>query len=271
MTQFAAPLHTWDEDPEAASLLLSLGRVSHDALIVATPQLLSALEEEWGQPRASVKLSFLPGIPAPTRPGHDDRLASYEREGVNILVARGHSALHEGASAHAVTALARLAAHAGVRGALLATTSHPLKSDPQARTHVISDHISLGGVPLFPSPVPVVAQWDQALVSALNNLDGVGAPIVAALSSGPLAPGPAERALLSGMGADAVVFDTVAPGMLLASRGVRTVALAFSQVESQTLEQVSAQDEARAATLLRACQVLLAALQEEALATKDAA
>jgi len=119
MAQQSVPLGTWDEDPDGASILLATGRARHDLLVIAEPAFLRDLDQVWGRPSARVRLSFLPGVHAPSAPGQEDALMSYERGGLGVLVARGRTSLYEGESVRSTTALARIASGARLRAALL--------------------------------------------------------------------------------------------------------------------------------------------------------
>ena len=127
MVQQSAPPGIWDEDPDGASILLATGRARHDLLVIAEPAFLRDLDQAWGRPSARVRLSFLPGVEAPSAPGHEDALVSYERGGLGVLVARGRTSMYEGGAARAATALARIASGARLRAALLVTRATPLR------------------------------------------------------------------------------------------------------------------------------------------------
>nr|WP_300341135.1 purine-nucleoside phosphorylase [Actinomyces sp.] len=218
---------TWDEDPTAASILLATGRPRHDLLVVAEPALLAELDAAWGRPAARVRLSFLPGVSAPQVPGQEDLLTSHDRGGLGVLVARGRTCLYEGKPARRVTGLARLAAGAGVRAALMVSRASSLGEASLGDFLAVADHLNLTGSPLFPDTQCVDASWDEDLTSAVSRIDGVRGAGVAALVPGPVRPSRSEATLMSGLGADAVVMDGVAEAMALAARGVRVAALAY--------------------------------------------
>ena len=127
MVQQSAPPGIWDEDPDGASILLATGRARHDLLVIAEPAFLRDLDQAWGRPSARVRLSFLPGVQAPSAPGQEDALVSYERGGLGVLVARGRTSMYEGEAARGATALARIASGARLRAALLVTRATPLR------------------------------------------------------------------------------------------------------------------------------------------------
>ena len=216
----------WDDDPAGASILLATGRPQHDLLVIAEPFFLTELREAWGRPASSVRLSFLPGVSAPSLTGLEDSLQSYEHDGLSILIARGRTSLFEGKPTRRTTAFARTAA-ARVRAALLITRATGLGGVEPGDFLPVGDHLNLAGVPLFPALGVIEAAWDEDLTARLSSLDGVREPGVLALAPGPLRPTRAEASVLAALGADGVVTDSVAEAMALASRGVRVAGLAY--------------------------------------------
>ena len=216
----------WDDDPAGASILLATGRPQHDLLVIAEPFFLTELREAWGRPASSVRLSFLPGVSAPSLTGSEDSLQFYEHDGLSILIARGRTSLFEGKPARRTTAFARTAA-ARVRAALLITRATGLGGFEPGDFLPVGDHLNLAGAPLFPALGVIEAAWDEDLAARLSALDGVREPGVLALSPGPLRPTRAEAGVLAALGVDGVVTDSVAEAMALASRGVRVAGLAY--------------------------------------------
>lgn len=222
----AAPV-TWDEDPTGVSLTLATGRRRHDLLVIAEPALLTELDAAWGRPASRTPLSFLPGVSAPTGPGYADALDSYERDGRGVLVARGRTSAYEGKPARRVTALSRIAAGAGVRGAVVLMRASSLGAAAPGDFLAVGDHLTLGGAPLFASSTPVDAAWDEDLTGRVAGVEGVRGTGLMALLPGPLRATTAQARVLGGLGADAAVMDGVAEAMMLASRGVRVAGLAY--------------------------------------------
>lgn len=217
----------WDDDPDAASILVATGRSHHDVLLVAEPALLTDLDEAWGRPASQVRLSFLPGISAPTTVGQADSLASYDRHGIGVLVARGRTMRYEGKPTRRLTSLARLAASAGVRYALIVSRACSLGVARPGDFLAVGDHLNLTGFPLITATSPVTAHWDETLTTAVSHSEGVRGVGVAALIPGPLRPTPAEAAMFARSGADIALMDGVAEAMCLATRGVRVAGLAY--------------------------------------------
>ena len=225
--QSSPPLEAWEEDLTGASIVLSTGRADHELLVIAEPALLTEVDAEWGRPASRVRLSFLPGVHAPTTLGQEDALESFDRRGAGVLVARGRTVAFEGKPEGATTAFARTAAGVAPTAALLITRATSLGEAGPGEFLAVGDHLSLTGAPLFHSTGPVDAAWDDELASLLAGLDGVrGAGIVAHVP-GPVRPSGAQAALLAGLGADAAVTDSVAEAMVLASHGVRVACLAY--------------------------------------------
>ena len=124
------------------------GASCHDLLVVLGSGAADALDA-WGEPEASLPLSDLPGVLAPLAPGHEDRLDSYvvgpggseSGAGQRVLVARGRTHLYEGHGPGPVVALARIAAAAGVRGAVLVNAGGCLRSWGIGEVMTITDHL----------------------------------------------------------------------------------------------------------------------------------
>lgn len=216
----------WDDDPAGASILLATGRPRHDLLVIAEPAFLTELREAWGRPVTSVRLSFLPGVSAPGSTAQEDSLEVYEHDGKAVLVARGRTSHFEGKTMRRTTAFARTAA-ARVHAALLVTRATSLGGAGFGDFLPVGDHINFSGGPLFPARDVVEASWDADLASRLAALDGVRDPGVVALTPGPVRATRTEAGVLAALGAEAVVTDSVAEAMALASRGVRVAALAY--------------------------------------------
>lgn len=227
----AQPRTVWEDDPDGASILLATGRARHDLLVVAEPAFLTEMDAEWGRPLTRSRLSFLPGVAVPSVKGQADELCSYERGEVGILVARGHSSVFEGKSVHRVLALARLAASARVRGALLVGRATSLGDPRVGEVLPVADHVNLTGTPLFTAKGRVRTTWDEGCLKAVAAIEGMGPATGVALVPGPTLPTPLEARVLSGLGVEAAVTDSVAEAMLLCSRGARVAGLAI--VDSQ--------------------------------------
>ena len=214
------------------------GAPYHDLLVVLGSGAADALAA-WGEPEASLPLSDLPGVLAPVAPGHDDRLDSYvvgrdqevsEQESGGerrVLVARGRSHLYEGHGPRPVVALARIAAAAGVRGAVLVNAGGCLRSWRIGEVMTITDHLNLTGSSPFDGPVftDVRSVWDRELAGALGSITARSG-VYAALR-GPEYQTVAESRMLADLGADCVGMSTVMEAIALHQLGIRVAGMSI--------------------------------------------
>ena len=212
------------------------GTPCHDLLVVLGSGAADVLTA-WGEPAASLRLSDLPGVLVPVAPGHEDRLDSYavgrgwkaggqddggERR---VLVARGRTHLYEGRGPGPVVALARIAAAAGVRGAVLVNAGGCLRSWRIGEVMTIADHLNLTGSSPFDGPVFADLRnvWDGDLADALRGVterSGVYAAV-----RGPEYQTLAETRMLESAGADCVGMSTVLEAIALHQLGVRVAGM----------------------------------------------
>ena len=252
------------------------GAPYHDLLVVLGSGAADALAA-WGEPEASLPLSDLPGVLAPVAPGHDDRLDSYvvgrdqkasEQEGGGerrVLVARGRSHLYEGHGPRPVVALARIAAAAGVRGAVLVNAGGCLRSWRIGEVMTITDHLNLTGSSPFDGPVftDMRSVWDGELAGALGSITARSG-VYAALR-GPEYQTVAESRMLADLGADCVGMSTVMEAIVLHRLGVRVAGmsivsdLSFAQAPTDPDEVVRLAAAAHA-TIAASIQAVLAAI-----------
>ena len=208
----------------------------HDLLVVLGSGAADALAS-WGEPAASMRLSDLPGVMVPVAPGHEDRLDSYvvargrkvtgqEVGGEwRVLVARGRTHLYEGRGPGLVVALARTAAAAGIRGAVLVNAGGCLRSWHIGEVMTITDHLNLTGSSPFDGPVFADLRnvWDGDLADVLRGVterSGVYAAV-----RGPEYQTLAETRMLESAGADCVGMSTVLEAIALHQLGVRVAGM----------------------------------------------
>ena len=252
------------------------GAPYHDLLVVLGSGAADALAA-WGEPEASLPLSDLPGVLAPVAPGHDDRLDSYvvgrdqevsEQESGGerrVLVARGRSHLYEGHGPRPVVALARIAAAAGVRGAVLVNAGGCLRSWKIGEVMTITDHLNLTGSSPFDGPVftDIRSVWDGELAGALGSITARSG-VYAALR-GPEYQTVAESRMLADLGADCVGMSTVMEAIVLHRLGVRVAGmsivsdLSFAQASTDPDEVVRLAAAAHA-TIAAGIEAVLAAM-----------
>ncbi|MDO4258808.1 MAG: purine-nucleoside phosphorylase [Actinomycetaceae bacterium] len=209
-----------DEQRQAAAVLTEkTGVPAHDLLVVLGSGLADCLNK-WGEPRASLRLSELPGVIAPVADGHKDEVRSYERGGLNILVALGRTHLYEGVAPQTVTALARCAVAAGVRRAVLCNANGCLQQWNLGDVMAISDHLNFSGLSPFDGPlfVDISQVWDEYLTQELSRVcQRVG---TYALMRGPEYQTMAESKWLASTGADCVGMSTIFEAITLHALGV---------------------------------------------------
>lgn len=204
------------------------GTDHHDALVVLGSGADAALAA-WGEPAATQPLSDLPGVLAPVAPGHVDRLSSYVRPGahglVRVLVAHGRTHLYEGHGPGPVSALARIAAAAGVRAAVLTNANGCLRPWELGDVVTVTDHLNLTGTSPFDGPdfLDVRATWDPGLVGRLTPLTQRAGTY--ACLRGPEYQTLAESRMLAGLGADVVGMSTVPEALTLHQLGVRVAGM----------------------------------------------
>lgn len=223
----------------------------HDLLVVLGSGAADAVAA-WGEPAASLRLSDLPGVLVPVAPGHEDRLDSYVVSrgqkvgggGRRVLVAHGRTHLYEGHGPGPVVALARIAAAAGVRGAVLVNAGGCLRSWRIGEVMVITDHLNLTGSSPFDGPVftDVRCVWDDELADILGGVSERSG-VYAALR-GPEYQTRAETRMLESIGADCVGMSTVLEAIALHQLGVRVAGmsivsdLSFAQAPTEPDEVV---------------------------------
>ena len=214
------------------------GASCHDLLVVLGSGAADALDA-WGEPEMSLPLSDLPGVLAPLAPGHEDRLDSYAvgcgrkvggQEGAGerrVLVARGRTHLYEGHGPGPVVALARIAAAAGVRGAVLVNAGGCLRSWGIGEVMTITDHLNLTGSSPLTGPVFVDVRgvWDAELVQTLGAVTERSG-VYAALR-GPEYQTMAETRMLEAVGADCVGMSTVMEAIALHQLGIRVAGMSI--------------------------------------------
>ena len=214
------------------------GAPGHDLLVVLGSGAADALAS-WGEPAASLRLSDLPGVMVPVAPGHEDRLDSYavargrkagaQEDGGErrVLVARGRTHLYEGHGPGSVVALSRIAAAAGVRGAVLVNAGGCLRSWHIGEVMTITDHLNLTGSSPFDGPVftDVRSVWDGELAGALGSITARSG-VYAALR-GPEYQTVAESRMLADLGADCVGMSTVMEAIVLHRLGVRVAGMSI--------------------------------------------
>jgi purine-nucleoside phosphorylase len=99
-----------------------------------------------GEPVAELAMTEVPGFVAPTAEGHRGTIASYDLDGIAVLVLAGRTHLYEGLGLRPVVHGIRTAAAAGCTCALLTNANGSLRGDLEVGQAVlIRDHLNLTG------------------------------------------------------------------------------------------------------------------------------
>ena len=124
-----------------------------------------------------------------------------------------------------MVALARIAAAAGVRGAVLVNAGGCLRSWRIGEVMAITDHLNLTGSSPFDGPVftDVRCVWDDELADILGGVSERSG-VYAALR-GPEYQTMAETRMLESIGADCVGMSTVLEAIALHQLGVRVAGM----------------------------------------------
>ena len=183
----------------------------------------------------TVAYTDVPGIPAPSVPGHGGAFHLVEISGTPVLVASGRVHLYEGHDARAVTSIVRAMHDAGIEEILLTNAAGSIRADWPVGTFMrIADHLNLTGTsPLEGRPhfLDMTQAYDvlgnTRMAAAAEQL-GLYAPAgVYAGLRGPQYETPAEIRMLRTLGADAVGMSTVLETLQARALGMRVTGLSL--------------------------------------------
>jgi purine-nucleoside phosphorylase len=206
-----------------------------------------------------IRLTDLPGFPAPTALGHGGTLRSVEIDGLRVLVFLGRVHLYEGHSPDVVVHGVRTAAAAGCGVAVLTNGAGSLRTDLSIGQPVlISDHLNLTGRSPLTGPPPPPPHHGRFVdltdaysprLRALARLEDptlvegvyVGLP-------GPHFETPAEIRAFRALGADLVGMSTVLEVIAARHAGLEVLglSLATNAAAGVSAEKVDADDVIRA-------------------------
>jgi purine-nucleoside phosphorylase len=209
---------------------------------------------------AEIPYAGIPGLPAPTVPGHGGRFLRCDIDGIPLLAASGRIHLYEGHPARDVGAIVRLMHAVGVRCLLLTNAAGGLHPDwPPGTFMRITDHLNLTGT----SPLEGAANfqdmtraYDGELGGALDVAAGeAGLELrhgVYAGLRGPQYETPAEVRMLRVLGADTVGMSTVLETLQARALGMKVAGLSLvtnlaAGVGSEPLDHHEVMDAGRAA------------------------
>lgn len=223
-----------DSTPERAAEVLSarLNVVPDVALILGSGLRAEGL---FDAPGAELGFDAVPGLPAPSVPGHTARLFWGRSGGLNVLAFGGRVHLYEGRSPAEVTFAVRTAAALGVKSLILTNAAAGLaKRHRVGDLFIIGDQMNLTGAdptalapgesgpPVF-TPVADLydRQWRRLLRRAAHRHKLRAHTGVYAGVRGPAYETPAEVRMLVRLGADAVGMSTVLEAIAARAAGMR--------------------------------------------------
>jgi purine-nucleoside phosphorylase len=131
---------------QAAARIAELTGVPAHQVVVVLGSGWGPAARALGDPVASLPMTDVPGFLAPTAEGHAGTVASYDVEGVPVLVLAGRTHLYEGHGLRPVVHGVRTAAAAGCTRVLLTNANGALRDDLEiGQVVLIRDHLNLTG------------------------------------------------------------------------------------------------------------------------------
>lgn len=190
------------------------------------------LADALGAAVATMAMSELAGVPAPTVAGHGTTATLLEVADRSVLVLAGRAHLYEGHDAHTVVHAVRCAVLAGATTVLLTNAAGSINAQVGVGSAVVlADQLNLTGAsPLVgPAPPSELAErfadlsdlYDPALRGAALDADPtLGEGVYAGVLGGAFET-PAEIRMLRTMGADVVGMSTVLEAIAARHLGAR--------------------------------------------------
>ena len=214
-----------EEAAERLSTLTGLPR--HDALVVLGSGWGPAADA-FGEPRASCAMTDLPGFVTPVAEGHRGTVASYDVDGLPVLVLFGRTHLYEGLGLAAVVHGIRTAAAAGCTTVVLTNANGSLRRDWElGRVVLVRDHLNLTATsPLVGARfVDLTDCWSSRLRALARDLDPSLEEGVYAWLPGPHYETYAEAEWVRRTGADVLGMSTVPEAIAARECGLEVVGL----------------------------------------------
>ena len=195
----------------AAHIAQLTGRDQHRAVVVLGSGWGPAAAA-FGEPRAEVPMTEVPGFVAPTAEGHRGTIASYDVEGVPTLVLSGRTHLYEGLGLRPVVHGIRTAAATGCDLAVLTNANGSLRSDLQmGQAVLVRDHLNLTGTSPIEGAhfVDLTDCWSRRLREVARELDPTLVEATYAWLPGPHYETLAEAEWVRRVGGDVLGMSTV--------------------------------------------------------------
>ena len=219
-----------DSDPAvaAARRLAELTGVPRHRAVVVLGSGWAPAADAFGEPRAILAMTDLPGFAAPVAEGHRGTVASYDVGGVATLVLFGRTHLYEGLGLAPVVHGVRTAAAAGCTTVVLTNANGSLRSDWEiGRVVLVRDHLNLTATSPLTGPrfVDLTDCWSRRLRDLAGALDPTFAEAVYAWLPGPHYETFAEADWVRRTGADVLGMSTVPEAIVARECGLEVVGL----------------------------------------------
>jgi purine-nucleoside phosphorylase len=221
----------------AAEDIADLTGVPRHRVVVVLGSGWAPAADAFGDPRAEVAMSDVPGFLAPTAEGHLGRIASYDLDGAPVLVLSGRTHLYEGHGPRPVVHGMRTAAAAGCTLALLTNANGSLRDDVEIGQPVlIRDHLNLTGVSPIEGAhfVDLTDCWSPRLRALARELDPSLVEATYAWLPGPHYETLAEAEWVRRVGGDVLGMSTVPEAIVGRECGLEVLGLStVTAVEGQ--------------------------------------
>ena len=219
-----------DPDParSAAARLAELTGVPRHRAVVVLGSGWAPAAEALGEPLATLSMTDLPGFVAPVAEGHRGTVASYDVDGVPVLVLFGRTHLYEGLGLAPVVHGIRTAAAAGCTTAVLTNANGSLRADWEVgRVVLVRDHLNLTATSPLVGPrfVDLTDCWSSRLRAVARDLDPSLEEAVYAWLPGPHYETYAEAEWVRRSGADVLGMSTVPEAIVARECGIEVVGL----------------------------------------------
>jgi len=220
------------EEPDparsAAERLAELTGVRRHRAVVVLGSGWAPAAEALGDPVATLPMTDLPGFVPPVAEGHRGTVASYDLDGVPVLVLFGRTHLYEGHGLTPVVHGLRTAAAAGCTTAVLTNANGSLRPDWEVgRVVLVRDHLNLTATSPLVGPhfVDLTECWSARLRVLARTLDPSLEEAVYAWLPGPHYETHAEAAWVRRMGADVLGMSTVPEAIVARQCGIEVIGL----------------------------------------------
>ena len=168
--------------------------------------------DAFGDAIARFPMTEVPGFVAPTAEGHRGTIASYDVDGIAVLVLAGRTHLYEGLGLRPVVHGIRTAAAAGCTHALLTNANGSLRDDLEiGQAVLIRDHLNLTGTSPIEGArfVDLTDCWSGRLRARARELDPSLVEATYAWLPGPHYETLAEAEWVRRIGGDVLGMSTV--------------------------------------------------------------